>query len=102
MNANNFFKYCAGIALVTGTLLFGSAALIYSTTPATAAGPNTTYGTGKYMMQLQAVMNDTGVMYFYVLAWDTESGRSKMYYGSDKLGKITTAGSAFNLPSDPL
>lgn len=104
-NSTSFLDKCKGIALVFGAfslILFGAAALIYSSAPAKAAQPNTTYATGKYQMQMNAVLNDASTMYFYVLVWDTETGYSKMYYGSDKLGKITTAGSAFNLPSSPL
>ena len=41
-------------------------------------------------------------MNWYVLVWDTENGRSKMYYGDKDMGKIVAAGSAFNLPSSPL
>lgn len=88
-------------AALLGVLLFGSAALIYSASPATAAGPNTGYGSGKYQMQMNSVWDD-GKMNWYILVWDTETGQSKMYYGSDKIGKIGGAGSAFNLPSSPL
>lgn len=101
MNANNFLKYCTGIALVTGTLLFGSAALIYSSSPAKAVLPNNTYATGKYQMQYEAVMDEQN-MNWYVLVWDTETGNSKTYYGTSKTGRMAVAGSSFQLPSSPL
>ena len=83
-------------------IVFAFAALIYSTNSATASNPNTGYETGKYMMSLTSVMNSEDTSYWYILVWDTETGRSKMYYGNGKIGKIEGAGSSFNLPSSPL
>lgn len=101
MNANHFFKYCCGIALVAGTLLFGSAALIYSTTPAHADAPNTTYANGKYQMSLQAYTGSNGNVQYYILVWDTETGKSKFYAGNPDNG-LVSAKSKFQLPSNPL
>lgn len=88
-------------AALLGVLLFGSAALIYSASPATAAGPNTGYGSGKYQMSMQAAMDDKN-MNWYILVWDTETGQSKLYYGTSEIKKITAASSSYQLPSSPL
>ena len=85
----------------TAAIIFAFAFLIQSTSPATAAGPETTYSTGKYGMQFQS-FHDGSATHWYVLAWDTELGRSKMYYGTSKMGKIISAGNEYNLPSSPL
>ena len=60
-----------------------------------------TNGVGRYQMALSAVLDKTDATYWYVLVWDTESGRSKFYYGSTKIG-IKAANSGYNLPSNPL
>jgi len=61
---------------------------------------------GRYEMQFQALRNEDGAgkgyVSFYVLVWDNDSGRSKMYYGSTTKGSIVAAGDSFNLPSSPL
>jgi len=101
MNANNFFKYCCGIALVAGTLLFGSAALIYSTTPAHADAPEITNSTGKYQIAFQAYEGSNNVTQYFIIAWNTETGKSKFYAGNGNKGTFS-ASSKFQLPSTPL
>jgi hypothetical protein len=82
-------------------IIFAFAFLIRSASPAQADnGPQTTYASGKYMMSLQAEM-DEEQMNWYVLVWDTESGRSKMYYGNGEDG-MNAASGGYNLPSSPL
>jgi len=99
MNVNNFVK----VVLSVSVFIFSLSALIYTTTPATADAPTTSYSTGKYQMQLQTEFNPVDkATYFYILVWNTETGRSKYYYGSTKKGKVAPAGSSFNLPSSPL
>lgn len=56
---------------------------------------------GRYMMQFQSVYDDDAVNW-YILVWDTHTGRSKMYAGSSGTGKISAASSPYNLPSSPL
>ena len=97
MNANNFLKICAGIALV----VFSFAFLIQSTSPAVASAPNTGYATGKYMMSMSNAYNGDRVMW-NIIVWNTETGKSQLYFGSNKMGEIKAAGSAFNLPASPL
>jgi hypothetical protein len=82
-------------------IIFAFAFLMRSASPAQADnGPETTYSTGKYMMTLQAVYGQ-GSMQWYVLVWDTETGRSKFYYGTPDEG-MSAANSQYNLPSSPL
>ena len=91
------------------TILFGTAAIILSfafllqsAKPATAdTAPSTITENGRYDMSFQAAMDNT-TMNFYVLVWDTNTGRSKIYYGNPKKGSIGPAGSGFQLPSSPL
>ena len=104
MKQTTFLDKCKGIALVFsafGLLLFGAAALVYSASPAQADnGPQTIYSTGKYMMNMEAIIAD-GKMNWYTLVWDTETGRSKLYGGTAREG-MQASNSRFNLPSSPL
>lgn len=109
MKEDNLMKKCKAIALVMGVaffgiaaMLFGAAAVIYSASPAQAdPAPQTIQTAGKYQMQLSTVLTSTDKSYWYVLVWDTETGRSKMYYGNISDG-IKLAHSMYNLPSSPL
>jgi hypothetical protein len=93
-------RLCASL-FGTAAIIFAFAFLIRSASPAQADnGPQTTYSTGKYMMQMEAVWGD-GEMTWYTLVWDTESGRSKIYYGSQDVS-MQAASSHYQLPSSPL
>jgi hypothetical protein len=82
-------------------IIFAFAFLMRSASPAQADnGPETTYSTGKYMMTVQATNAENG-MNWYVLVWNTETGRSKFYYGNPEDG-MGPANSQYNLPSSPL
>lgn len=100
-NNTSFFEKCKGVALILGVVLFGTAAVLFSTTPAQADAPQTMYATGKYQMAMTTVMSSSDKTYWYVLVWDSESGRSKMYYGTAKTG-TKVAYSIHQLPSSPL
>ncbi|WP_052593651.1 hypothetical protein [Aureispira sp. CCB-QB1] len=104
MKETTFLDQCKGIALVfsaVALLLFGAAALVYSASPVQANHePKTTYGTGKYMMSLQAEMSETQ-MSWYILVWDTETGRSKFYYGNKGEG-MNAANGKYQIPASPL
>jgi hypothetical protein len=101
MKETTFLDKCKGIALIIFASLIGTAAVLFSVSPAQADnGPETTYSTGKYMMTLQATYAED-LMNWYVLVWDTETGRSKFYYGNPDAG-MTAASSRYNLPSSPL
>jgi hypothetical protein len=106
MKETTFLDKCKGIALIFsafGLLLFGAAALVYSASPAQAdSGPQTTYSEGKYMMQMEAVVGGPkNIMNWYYVVWDTETGRSKFYYGNKAEG-ILLASAHYTLPSSPL
>lgn len=101
------------VMLSTAALIFSIAALIYSTSSVNAKDPkivfpnkpvNGTYAAGKYMMDMTMIApkNKEGA-YYQILVWDTETGRSKFYYGNAKGGGSTKkAIRSFNLPSNPL
>ena len=99
MQISNFLQKCIGIALVSGTILFGSAALIATINPAKADNPSTVNSTGKYMMHQESSQKD-GKSYYNILVWDTETGKSKMYYQSTSEGTYKV--SSGQLPSSPL
>ena len=93
-------RLCAGL-FGTAAIIFAFAFLIRSASPAQAdTGPQTTYSTGKYMMQLEAIVAD-GRMNWYYVVWDTETGESKFYYGNKGEG-ILLASKHYTLPSSPL
>lgn len=55
---------------------------------------------GKYMMTMSTVVFD-GKAHWYTLVWDTQTGRSQLYYSNTKAG--TKKGHPdYNLPSSPL
>jgi hypothetical protein len=99
MQISNFLQKCIGIALVSGTILFGSAALIATINPAKADNPTTENSSGKIMMDQMAYVRD-GKSFYNILTWDTETGKSKMYYHSPSEGTYKV--SAGQLPSSPL
>ncbi len=89
------------IGLTIAALVCSFAFLIQSTSTATADAPTVTNEAGKYQMQFQAVYGG-GMTSYYILAWDTDSGRSKMYTGSSQSGGIKAAPSSYAPPSSPL
>jgi hypothetical protein len=99
MQICNFLQKCFGIALVSGTILFGSAALISTINPAKADNPTTLNSTGKIMMDQVNVTKD-GKSFYHTLVWDTETGKSKMYYLS--FTESTWKVASNQLPSSPI
>ncbi len=93
-------RICASL-FGTAAIIFAFAFLIRSASPVQANyEPKTTYGTGKYMMQMEAVVSNSNVFY-YTLVWNTETGNSKLYYG-DMSDGTSLAGNTYQLPSSPL
>jgi hypothetical protein len=93
-------RICASL-FGTAAVIFAFAFLIRTASPAQADnGPETTYTSGKYMMNMQAVLGD-GRMNWYYVVWDTETGRSKFYFGNKDDG-VKLASSHYTLPSSPL
>ena len=97
MTTTSFYEKCKGIALI----IFATAALMYSIRPAQADAPQTMYATGKYQMAITSMMRSDNSSLWYILVWDSETGRSKFYYGSVDKG-TNAAYSKFQLPSSPL
>ena len=98
MQISNFLQKCIGLALVSGTILFGSAALISTINPAKADNPTTVNSTGKIMMSESGfVLN--GKPIYNILVWDTETGKSKLY-NFDGVSKLVPP--TYQLPSSPL
>lgn len=75
--------------------------LIQSASPAVADAPEITHANGKYQMSLQVYAGSNGKPLYYILVWDTETGKSKYYAGNLDNG-LFPATSKFQLPSNPL
>ena len=94
-------RICASL-FGTAAIIFAFAFLIRSASPAQANyEPKTTYGTGKYMMQMTSIINSNDLVTWYILVWNTESGNSKLYYGTVADGSQSANGQ-YQLPSSPL
>jgi len=84
------------------TIIFAFAFLIRTASPAQADNaPETTYSTGKYMMQMSTVLDDDENVTWYVIVWNTETGYSKFYYTNGKVS-MRSATDHYQLPSSPL
>jgi hypothetical protein len=99
MQISNFLQKCIGLALVSGTILFGSAALISTINPAKADNPTTVNNSGKYQMSTVGFMFNSKPVY-NVLVWDTETGKSKIYGFNSTTFKMVQEG--YQLPASPL
>ncbi|MCH2046177.1 MAG: hypothetical protein MK212_18830 [Saprospiraceae bacterium] len=109
---NNFQK----IGLTIAALVFSFGFLFQSINSATANtdlspdaaewkttnSPNTMCSeNGRYMMDYNSVYDaSAGRVNWYVLVWDTQTGRSKAYYAGSK--GWYESGADFQLPSNPL
>lgn len=97
-------------------LLFGGSVLFFSVKTATANEtkkfdfPETLTeadktaiqnSNGKYLMNISTCFSD-GMTYWYILVWDTTTGKSKFYYGSPRDKATKLGASQFQLPSNPL
>lgn len=99
MQISNFLQKCFGIALVSGTILFGTAALISTINPAKADNPTTINENGKIMMDQNSFTYE-GKFYYHVIVWDTETGKSKIY--AFKTASNTFGSTSYQLPSSPI
>jgi len=103
---NKFLQISLGVS----AMLLSGAFFIRSIQPAHAeVSPmkqlaNNTMSSGKYMMNQACVFNaEASTVYHYVLVWDTETGKSKMYW-FDRTDKKTYEWEQFgkDLPAVPL
>ncbi len=91
----SFLKVCAGLSMV----IVATALLIFATkfNPVQADSPATTAASGKIMMHQNGFVMG-GKPYYHILVWDSESGKSKLYwFSSGSLVKVD-----YQLPSSPL
>ncbi|NRB60223.1 MAG: hypothetical protein HRU50_09855 [Winogradskyella sp.] len=98
-------------------LLFGGALFIFSISTLNAKSDNKTFNfpdtlshtdtkliqtsDGKYQMDLQVVKDSEGKFFWFVLVWDTQTGKSKLYSKNKDKGTIP-AHSGWQLPASPL
>jgi hypothetical protein len=80
------FAVCLGISSITNNSV-------------KADNPTTVNEMGKVMLDMNSFVHD-GKFYFHVVAWDTETGKSKMYYYSKEKGEFSSV--KYQLPSSPL
>jgi hypothetical protein len=86
-----------GLAAIIFALCFGVASITNNS--AKADNPGTINATGKIMMQQEAFQRD-GKTFFNILVWDTESGKSKIYYLNFPDGTYKVSNG--QLPSTPI
>jgi hypothetical protein len=97
--ANAFQKIGLTITAFLAVVLFGGGFFMSAINPAKADNPTTVNNTGKIMMDQINVQRD-GKSFYLILVWDTENGKSKMYYQNTSDGSYKT--SSNQLPSSPL
>lgn len=99
MKVANIFQK---VGLTLAAIIFSVGFFINSLSPATAANNDNLYENGRYMMQYEAVYDGSGnQVNWFVLVWDTQTGKSKAYYAGGNSGWLVS-GSKFQLPSSPL
>ena len=87
------------IDLSFGILFLGMGVFIYSLAPAKADQVTATNATGKIMLHQNSFVHG-GNFYYHILAWDTETGKSKIYNFSPSTSTLKVA--PYQLPSSPL
>ncbi|MCX7744404.1 MAG: hypothetical protein N2167_07560 [Flavobacteriales bacterium] len=97
-----FLQNALGIALIIAATGF----LIRTMLPVRAdvTSPLNPFTTGKYMMDQTVVYSSSeNIIYHYILVWDTETGKSKLYW-FDRTNKRSFEWEAFgkDLPQQPL
>ena len=86
------------LATFLGLALFTFAIGTVMNNSAKADSPNTVNSTGKIMMS-ESGFSHNGKSIYHVLAWDTETGKSKIY-GFNGIDRMVVAG--YQIPSSPL
>lgn len=80
---NKFLQISLGVSaiLLSGALFIKSIQPSYAEPSPMKQLGNNTVASGKYMMNQFAVYSTTeNTIYQYILVWDTETGKSKMYW----------------------
>ncbi|MCP4438525.1 MAG: hypothetical protein GY810_06235 [Aureispira sp.] len=93
--ANIFQK----VGLTLAAIILSVGFFINSLSPATASNNDNLYENGRYMIQYETSVV-SGQTYWYLVAWDTQTGKSKAYYGNGSGWNVSAP--KFQLPSNPL
>ncbi len=96
---NAFQKIGLTVTAFLAVVLFGGGFFMSTINPAKADNPTTVNETGKIMMDQMAYQRD-GKTFYNILVWNTETGKSNMYYHSPSEGTYKV--SSGQLPSSPL
>jgi hypothetical protein len=96
---NAFQKIGLTVTAFLAVVLFGGGFFMSTINPAKADNPTTENSSGKIMMHQESSQKD-GKSYYNILVWDTETGKSKMYYLNHSEGAYKTSGA--QLPSSPV
>jgi hypothetical protein len=97
-----FVDLCKGsmfLLIGIGIASFGIASI--SNNSAKADSPNTVNSTGKIMLDAE-VVNLNGKVFYSVIAWDTETGKSSLYSINYSATTPAFQKESSNLPSSPL
>ena len=96
---NAFQKIGLTVTAFLAVVLFGGGFFMSTINPAKADNPTTENSTGKIMMDQINVQKD-GKSFYQIIVWDTESGKSKLYFlsFSENAWKV----SSNQLPSSPI
>ncbi len=86
-------------AMILGVALFGFASI--SNNSAKADSPNTMNSTGKIMMDAE-VVDLNGKVFYSVIVWDTETGKSSLYSINYSVSAPVFKKESSNLPTSPL
>lgn len=97
-----FVDLCKGIMFLLigiGIASFGIASI--SNNSAMADSPNTVNSTGKIMMDAE-VVDLNGKVFYSVIVWDTETGKSSLYSINYSVTSPIFKKESSNLPTSPL
>ena len=84
-------------AMILGVALFGFASI--TSNSAKADSPLTVNNSGKILMDQNSFVHNNK-FYYHILAWDSESGKSKLYWFNWDSGKLKSTD--YQLPTSPL
>jgi hypothetical protein len=96
---NAFQKIGLTVTAFLAVVLFGGGFFMSTINPAKADNPTTVNESGKIMMEQNSFVHE-GKYFFHILVWDTETGKSKIYYF--KPSTSTFISTSYQLSSSPL
>ena len=86
-----------GLAAIIFAVCFGISTITNNSVK--ADHPSTINETGKIMMDQNTIVHE-GKIFYHILAWDTETGKSKLHYFFRDKSEFGAA--KYQLPSSPL